>query len=165
MGGEFWSYSVPYQEDIRVALETLREQEFRAGRFWQPSEVSPGFFGHLLGRGPSKPKRPVSILEALKISDATGTRSILDMQRVSETPELGTVSPLPVGQLRELFGTEHPSREVIEQSEDFIERLDRGQGVYIITYREGKPDGIILPAIHMTNARHFPHATGASQSP
>jgi hypothetical protein len=142
MGGEFWSYSVPYQEDVRAALEELREQEFRAGRFWQPAEVQPGLFGRLLGRGPSKPRRPTSILEALKISEATGTRSILDMERVSETPELGAVSPLPSEQLRELFGTEHPTREVIEQSEEFIERLERGQGVYIITYRQGKADRI-----------------------
>jgi hypothetical protein len=94
MGGHFWSYSVPYQEDIRAALEALREQEFRTGRFWQPTEVQPGFFGRLLGRGPSKPKRPASIREALKTSDATGTRSILDMERVSDTPDLGAVSPL-----------------------------------------------------------------------
>ena len=142
MGGEFWSYSVPYQQDIPAALEKLREQEFRAGRFWQPDEAQPGFLGRLLGRGPSKPERPASIQEALKFSDATGTRSILDMERVSETPELGAVSPLSVEELRELFGTEQPTRDVIEQSEEFIERLERGQGVYIIIYRQGKPDEI-----------------------
>src|SRR5438045_3385585 len=128
MGSEFWSYSVPYQEDIRAALETLREQEFRAGRFWQPAEVQPGSFGRLLGRGPSKPKRPASIPEALKISDATGTRSILDMERVTDTPELGAVSPLRPEELREFFGTEQPTIETIEKSDEFIDRLERGQG-------------------------------------
>jgi hypothetical protein len=142
MGGHFWSYSVPYQEDIRAALETLREQEFRAGRFWQPTEVSPGFFGRLFGRGPSKPKRPDSIREALKISDATGTRSILDMERVSDTPDFGVVSPLRTEELRELFGTEQPTLEVIEKSDEFIDRLERGQGVYIILYEQGKPKKI-----------------------
>ncbi len=142
MGGEFWSYSVPYQEDIRAALEALREQEFRAGRFWQPTEVQPGLWGRLLGRGPIKPKRPASIREALKISDATGTRSILDMERVSDTPESGAVSPLRPEELRELFGTEQPTLEAIEKSDEFIDRLERGQGVYIILYQQRKPEKI-----------------------
>lgn len=142
MGGEFWSYSVPYQQDIQAALESLRQQEFQAGRFWQPDEVYPGFLGRLLGRGPSKPKRPASIEEARKISDATGTRSILDMERVSETPALGAVSPVPPEELRELFGTEQPTREAIEQSDEFFERLERGQGVYIIIYQQGRPQEI-----------------------
>ncbi len=142
MGGHFWSYSVPYQEGIRAALEALREQEFRAGRFWQPAEVQPRFLGRLLGRGPSKPKRPANILEALKISDATGTRSILDMERVTDTPELGAVSPLQPNELRELFGTEQPTLETIEKSDEFIDRLERGQGVYIILYQQGRPEKI-----------------------
>src|SRR5437867_8016391 len=125
MGGHFWSYAVPYQEDIQAALEALREREFRAGRFWQPSEVQPGFFGRILGRPPSKPKPPATIREALKISDATGTRSILDMERISETPDLGAVSPLPPDELRRLFGTAEPTREIIEQSDEFIESLER----------------------------------------
>jgi hypothetical protein len=142
MGGEFWSYFVPYQEDIRGALEALREQEFRAGRFWQPDEVQPGFLGRILGHAPSKPKPATSIREAIRISEATGTRSILDMERVSDTPGSGSVSPLPPDELRKLFGTEQPAREAVEQSEDLIERLERGQGVYIVTYAKGKPDGI-----------------------
>ena len=44
MGRGFCSHFVPYRDDIRAALEALREQEFRAGRFYQPSEVYPGFF-------------------------------------------------------------------------------------------------------------------------
>ena|SRR2546421_7933800 len=142
MGGEFWSYFVPYQEDIQAALEALRAQEFRAGRFWQPHEVQPGFFGRVLGHQPSKPKPLASIREAIKISDATGTRSILDMERISDIPGSGTVSPLPSDELRCLFGTEQPTRETIEQSQELIERLNRGQGVYIVTYQHGKPEGI-----------------------
>ena len=142
MGGEFWSYYVPYQADIQAALDALREREFRAGRFWQPAEVQPGFFGRVLREGPSKPKPPASIQDAIKISGATGTRSILDMERVSDSPDFGVVSPLPTDELRELFGTEQPARQAFEESEQFIDRLERGQGVYIVTYKDGKPDGI-----------------------
>jgi len=144
MGAEFWSYFVPYQEDIRAALEALREQEFRAGRFRQPSQVQPGFFGRMLGRPPSKPKPPASIQEAIRVADtdATGTRSILDMKLISDTPGSGMLSPVPRDELRRLFGTEQPTREMVEQSEELIERIDRGQGIYVITYQQGKPDGI-----------------------
>jgi|SRR5882672_9938688 len=144
MGAEFWSYFVPYQEDIRAALEALREQEFRAGRFYQPSRVQPGFFGRIVDLPPSKPKRPTSIRDAIKIADtnATGTRSILDMERVSDTPASSAVSPVAPDELLRLFGTEQPTREMVERSEELTEMIDRGQGVYIVTYQQGRPDGI-----------------------
>lgn len=144
MGGEFWSHYVPYQEDIQAALEALREQEFRAGRFYQPETVEPGFFGRILGRKPAPPKRPTTIREAIKIadSDATGTRSVLDMERFSDTPAPGAISPVPPDELRRLFGTEQPTRAMIEHSDEFFERIDRGQGVYVVTYQQGKPEAI-----------------------
>jgi hypothetical protein len=144
MGARFWSYFVPYQEDVRAALSALREQEFRAGRFYQPPEVQPGFVGRILGRPPSKPRPPTSIREAIKISGATGTRSILDMERISHTPDYSAVTPVPPDELRRLLGTDQPSREAVEQSEELIERIDRGQGVCVVTYRQGKPDGIFF---------------------
>ena len=77
MGAHPWSYFVPYQENIQAALETLRQEEFRAGRFYQPDEVRPGFLSRIFGRSPGKPRPPTSIREAIKNTDATGTRSIL----------------------------------------------------------------------------------------
>ena len=142
MGGHFWSYSVPWQPDIQSALEALREREFRAGRFWQPSLVEPGFFGRLLGRPPSKPKPPATIQEALKAAHATGTRSILDMERISQTPALGAISPLLPEDLQRFFGTTQPAREIIERSDEFIDSLERGQGVCIILHQNGKPHEI-----------------------
>lgn len=142
MGAEFWSYTVPFQENIQSALEKLREQEFLAGRFWQPSELQPGLFGRLLGRPLSKPKPPASIKEAIKIADATGTRSILDIERTSRTPDFGAVSPLSPEDLQRFFGTTQPTRDIIEHSEEFIDSLERGQGVYIILYQQGKPHEI-----------------------
>ena len=144
MGAEFWSYHVPYQEDVGAALEALREQEFLAGRFWQPSEVTPGFFARIFGGSskPVKPKLPKSIREALKLSDATGTRSILDMERISEKPDYGAISRIPPDELKELMGTEKPTREMVEDCEELYERLQRGQGIYLITYKDGKPEAI-----------------------
>jgi hypothetical protein len=142
MGARFWSYFVPYQKDIGAALEALREQEFRAGRFYQPSLVSPGFIGRILGRVPSKPKPPRSIREAIKIADAEGTRSILDMERISDTPASSAVSPVPRDELRRLLGTEQPTREIVEKCEELVESIDRGQGIFVVTYQQGEPGEI-----------------------
>jgi hypothetical protein len=144
MGARFWSYFVPYQKDIAAALEALREQEFRAGRFWQPAEVLPGFFGRMLGRSTSKPRPPQSIREAIKIADASaiGTRSILDMERISDSPAHSAAWLVPSEELQRLFGTEQPTRKMVEGSEELIEQIDRGQGVCIVTFQQGKPAGI-----------------------
>lgn len=146
MGGHFWSHVVPYQEDIGAILKRLREEEFQAGRFYQPSEIDPGFFGRLFGRKPYKPKPPKSIEEAIKRadSDATGTRSILDMERISDTPDFGTLSPVPREELQRMFGTEQPTLEMIEHSDELIESIKRGHGIYIIIFQQGKPERIYL---------------------
>ena len=137
---------MPYQEDIRAALEALREEEFRAGRFYQPSHLQPSLFGRLFGRPPSKPNRPASIREAIRIADrdATGTRSILDMEGISESPDYGAVSPVAPEELRRLLGTDQPTRELAAQCEELFESIDRGQGIYVITYEQGRPDGIFF---------------------
>ena len=142
MGGYFWSHVAPYQNDIGAVLARLREQEFRAGKFYQPSEIDPGFLGRLLGRKPYKPKPPKTIEEAIKRadSDATGTRSILDMERISETPDFGTLSPVPRDELQRLFGTEQPTLEMIEHSDELFESIERGHGIYIIIYEQGRPE-------------------------
>jgi hypothetical protein len=135
---------VPYQENIQAALEALREQEFLAGRFFQPTEVQPGFIGRLFGRKPSKPKSPATIREAIKIADssAIGTRSILDMERISDTPAHNAAWLVPRDELKGLFGSAEPSREKIENCEELMEKIGSGQGVCIVAYRNGRPDGI-----------------------
>jgi hypothetical protein len=146
MGAHFWSHIVPYQDDIGAVLAGLREQEFRAGRFYQPSEIYPGFLGRLFGRKPYKPKPPKTIEEAIARtgSVATGTRSILDMERISETPDFGTLSPVSREELQRMFGTEQPTLEMIEKSDELIESIERGHGIYIIIYEQRRPERIYL---------------------
>lgn len=142
MGSEYWSYFVPYQEDIGAALQELRQREFAAGRFWQPPLIYPGLLGRLLGKQPHKPKTPESIEEAIRIAGETGTRSILDMERMEAEPDYGAVARLRPKQIMRLFGTDKPTREMAENSEELVESIGRGQGVYIVTWRDGKPDAI-----------------------
>lgn len=136
MGGHFWRHFVPFEEDVRAALETLRWREFEAGRF-----------GELLDQ-PAVPAR--SIEDALARSGATGTRSVLDMAGgVSPTPQDFCVSPLSREQLKRLFGTEEPTRELVEKSMHprwYVERrtylpehVERGRGIYVVVYADGRP--------------------------
>jgi hypothetical protein len=138
MGGVPWFYFVPYQSDILAAMQGLRRREFEAGRYnpavrfpMDPNVASPG-------------AQHASIEKALKASEADGTRSILDMERIGQSPDYGVVVPLPPEQLLELYDTQHPTREMIEQNMEFLEAIERGQGVYVIVYKDGKPSEIFF---------------------
>jgi hypothetical protein len=85
-----------------------------------------------------------SIEEAIEEADADGTRSILDMMEVASSPDYNVVAPLPEDDLRELFGTDKPTREMIEESDELYDALERGQGVYIIVYRDEQPSEIFF---------------------
>jgi len=71
--------------------------------------------------------------------DADGTASILDIDHLPTSPSSGAVAPVPSNVLIELFGTDQPTREMVEQGEDLFEDIERGQGVYIVIYKDGTP--------------------------
>jgi hypothetical protein len=126
MGAEPWSCFVPYQEDVAAALEVARAQEFAAGRYRM--------------RDRSRP--PATIRQACQEAGASGTASVLDMTAVAdsplvvgaEVPEFCAVSPLTPEQLRELYGTERPTRRQAERGAELYDWLDRGFGVYVVVY-------------------------------
>jgi hypothetical protein len=138
MGGHAWFYFVPYQPDILGALHALRRREFEAGRY------NPVVRFPMDPNAPSPGAQHVSIEAALEASDADGTRSILDMERIGESPDYGVVVPLPSDQLIELYNTRQPTRQMIEKNMDFLEDIERGQGVYVIVYKEGSPSEIFF---------------------
>lgn len=126
MGAEPWDYFIPYEQDVQAALRKLKDREFLAGRF-NGSESNPS-----------------DIEEAREVADADGTRSILDMDRVGDEPDFGVVVPLSPGRLLDLFGTDQPTRELIQANMDLYEDIERGQGVYIIAYENGEPSEIFF---------------------
>jgi len=80
--------------------------------------------------------------EAFDDADADGTRSIIDLERVSDEPEYGAVTALGDDVLQDLFGTNKPTRAMVEQSDVLWEDLERGQGVYILLYENDTPSEI-----------------------
>jgi hypothetical protein len=141
MGGHPWFYLVDYEADIDSALQKLRRREFQAGRY-NPVVWFPEFPIGPQSAAPGAQHK--SIEDALEAADADGTRSILDMEVVSDTPDYGTVAPLPDEELLELFGTTKPTREMVEGSDDLFEVLERGQGVYVVVYTNDQPSGIFF---------------------
>lgn len=92
--------------------------------------------------------KPQTIDELLQSRGESGTHSILDMVRVSPTPELGAVSPLPKSEVVKVFGSEMPTRLQIEKKTKAgaLEGCTskRWQGIYIIAYQDAKPVEILF---------------------
>jgi hypothetical protein len=62
---------------------------------------------------PAPGPQHASIEEAMEAADADGTRSILDMERLSDAADYGAVVPLPNEELIDLFGTDKPTRRIL----------------------------------------------------
>jgi hypothetical protein len=143
MGAVPYRYFVAYQPDIDAALQQLREQEFRAGRYnpvlpFPPFPVGP--------HTPAPGAQHRTIRAAVRAAGADGTRSILDLERVATEPKFGAVAPLPAAVLLDLYGTTRPTREMVEQGAD-SESIERGQGIYIVCYQEGQPTEIFFAGL------------------
>lgn len=141
MGAHPWFYFMPYEKDITSSLEKLRDQEFKAGRY-NPAERFPHF--------PVDPRRlpgskHASIDAARAAANASGTRSILDITRISARPDYGAIAPLDEAELIDLFGKVKPTRADLEEddaNEAMFEQIERGQGIYVVIYENDEPSEI-----------------------
>jgi hypothetical protein len=139
MGAHPYWYVAEYRPDIEAALQELREREFKAGRY---NPVIPFLHFPIGPHSPAPGAQHASMTDAFEDADADGTRSIIDLERVSEEPELGAVTALGDEMLEELFGTTRPTREMVEENDEFWDDLERGQGIYIILYKDDQPSEI-----------------------
>jgi len=142
MGGHPYYYAVPYEPDINSALQSLRSREFEAGRY-NPAVRFPKFqFDE--PNVPSPGKQHASIAKALEASDAGGTRSILDIERIGESADFGVAVRLPAELLRKLYGTDEPTREMVTSNLDFLEDIKRGQAIYFVLFTGGEPSELFF---------------------
>jgi hypothetical protein len=124
VGAHPYEYTVPYEPDVQSALDRLRRQVFESGKY------------HGAHRRPPTPEA------ALKQSGADGTRSILDISRISDEPDFCCAAPLSTEELEAYFGTTKPTRAMMHESDDFWEDLDRGMARYVILYNGDEPTEI-----------------------
>jgi hypothetical protein len=141
MGAEPYSYFVEYQPNVQRALDELREREFQAGRYFPAMESLSFPLGSLT---PSPGAKHRTIREAREAAGTDGTRSILDIASVGEEPDYSFAAPVDDEALEALYGTTRPTRKMVETNMDFLVDVDRGQCVYIITYENDRPDGIVF---------------------
>lgn len=139
MGAHPYQYVVDYEEPLQRALDRLRTREFDAGRYnpvlsfpFDEPDAAPG-----KGHG--------SIEEALRDSDADGTRSILDIFVIAETPAYCAAAPLTEDELSALFGTTRPSVDALESlPSELYDLIPRGMARYAIGYEDGKPRKVLF---------------------
>jgi hypothetical protein len=137
MGGHPYFYIVPY-EAPETALQKLRIREFKAGRY-NPAIMFPRLPVTVSSPAPGPKHRTID--EALGASGADGTRSILDIDRISDDHEFGCASPLSQDILRNIYGTTKPTKAAVEANMDFLDDVERGFAVYFLIYDSDLPTG------------------------
>jgi len=141
MGADPYWYFVEYQKNVDRALKALREREFRAGRY---NPVTPFIDFPIEVNSPAPGARHSSPQEALASAEEAGTRSILDIAAVSDTPDFFVASPLDAEVLKSMYGTTTPSRAQVEKDMAFMESIERGHCVYFFIYEDGEPKEIFF---------------------
>lgn len=92
------------------------------------------------GGGSPSGHRPETIDELLEMVAEDGTHSVLDIQQTGPEREFGIASPMPAKTIEELFGSNRPTHEKVEELWlDAAEGLDRWQAYYLTVYRDGQP--------------------------
>jgi hypothetical protein len=185
MGASGWSYFVPYEADISVALQRLRQDVFDRGDYltaddilnsmdWEAAakknaewaknpELSPDVresylkaasdyrklhWGRVLEQKAAPAPKPRSIEELLEQEGENGTHSILDITCISARPKFAAISPFPQSKLVYYFNSDKPTHSVIEDRHEWgsLEKFTskRWQGIYIVAYRDEKPNEIFF---------------------
>jgi len=124
MGAEPYEYTVPYEPDIQAALDKLRRRVFESKEF-NGAEFDP--------------PTPEA---AFELTEADGTRSILDISRVSDQPDFCCAAPLSSEELERYFDTQKPTKVMLQEADQFWENLERGMARYVILYEGDEPKEI-----------------------
>lgn len=141
MGASPWWYFTRYEEDVDAALQKLRKREFEAGRY-NPAMPFIEFPVNLAAESPGA--QHLSIEHAREAADMDGTRSILDIERIGDMIQVGVAAPLDDESLEDLYETNQPTHAMIENNMDFFEKVDRGEAIYIVVFKGGKPDELFF---------------------
>ena len=141
MGAHPYYYYVEYQPDIEASLQDLRQREFEAGRY-NPAQPFPRFPIDL--DSPSPGAQHESIYEAVEEAAEDGTRSILDIETVSDWPDFGVASPMSEEDLQQYFGTEQPTKEMVSRKLGFLSSVQRGHCVYFTVFEAGQPSELFF---------------------
>lgn len=168
MGSHPYFYFTHYQSDVNSALQALRQQEFSAGRYDPAMNMHDSSMWMFLFNFPpndqsiSPGARHTSIEAALDAAEESGTGSILDIQKVSDSPEFLASWALSAEETLALFGTDQPTRQMVEDIiiaggeldhweetgydiwDEFWDTIGRGESRYILLYENDQPSEIFF---------------------
>ncbi len=141
MGASGWRYVVPYQDDLGVALDSLRREVFASGDFRRPDS-----------QGLPMPGSVDDLLQETywEFMGTCGTHSVIDMLRVVPADvrdqDYGTIRPLTDEEAQQLFGTPRPDRARFD-AVDVITLFDsatggRWTGRSVVLWADDRPDEI-----------------------
>ncbi|HET6248797.1 MAG TPA: hypothetical protein VFE47_13940 [Tepidisphaeraceae bacterium] len=128
MGATPWGYFTPYRQDVSAAFNALRRSVL--GR-----EGEERFLKLLEGEKDS----PECERELMHMGEETD--AILNMMYISDTPGICAITPLAPAKLLEIYGTDKPSHDQVENTGELYE-MERGEGVYVIVYEGSVPKEI-----------------------
>lgn len=136
MGARPYWYLIPYEEDFNAALSKLRMREFKAGRY-NPVIPFPEF--PVSDESPAPGAQHADVSQPLMQTEGEGTRSILDLERVSEANDYCVARTLSDAELLKYFGTTKPSAEIIQMNSGFFNDIERGKGLCIVVFENEIP--------------------------
>jgi hypothetical protein len=146
MGTQAWFYVIPYEKNLQGALDKLREREFRAGRYFPASwELKFSLDECPTPHVPTSESMPAhaSIETAREAAAEDGTKSILDVDRISEVADWGAASPVDDDIMESCFGSATPQRQTLRDGFPcLLESLGRGEARYLLLYEQGGPTAI-----------------------
>jgi len=141
MGAHPYYYFVEHQPDVEAALQDLRQREFQAGRY-NPVQPFPDF--PVCPDSPSPGAKHRSIDEAREDADEDGTRSILDIEAVSDIPGLCVAAPFGKEELERYFGTDHPTKEMVSRRLNFLTTIERGHCIHFTVFEGDQPSELFF---------------------
>ena len=158
MGASGWGYFTPYQSNIEAALQDAQQRVFESGAYGpslQFSEQMLSQIPQLKAAADSMKEVEAEMLNAFgpitSIDDLreafveAGTHTIIDIERISLEPEIGTASPAPQAVIQEVYGSPKPTHQDVDSKQGtLIEILDLRwwQATYVIVYKDGEPNEI-----------------------
>jgi len=131
MGASLYTYFVPYQRDFQQELDALRQREFEEGRYNPVMFMPPDIVDEHTPHGPGRQHETID--EALEAAETDGTRSILDIESVSDEPGFGVARRLTQEELEDYFETTTPTRAQILENLP-THRIERGEALCLPVY-------------------------------
>jgi hypothetical protein len=139
MGAAYWDHFVPWQENVSKAFDELARRENEEASSDYPALPEMPDFADAESLGDMEES---DWMQAM-MERSEDPRMVLGLMHVSDSRGLMGVGPITDAEMIALFGTTKPERQQVEDtSGELAEMLGRGEGLYIVVYKNDHPSEI-----------------------